>query len=54
MFGAHQRGFAYCCPDLATLVKPLLIVCRVLYEQISILHLRLLATMRENDVCQRL
>ena len=41
-------------PDLAMLVKPLLIVRRVLREQIGILHRRLLAVVREDDVCRRL
>ncbi len=41
-------------PDLAILVEPLLIVRRVLREQIGILHRRLLAVVREDDVCRRL
>src|ERR1700716_4329869 len=41
-------------PDLAVLVEPLLIVRRVLREQISILHRRLLAIVRDDDVCRRL
>jgi transposase len=41
-------------PDLAALVEPLLIVRRVLHEQISILHRRLLAIVRDDDVCRRL
>ena len=41
-------------PDLAMLVEPLLIVRRVLREQIGILHRRLLAVVREDDVCRRL
>ena len=40
-------------PDLAVLV-PLLIVRRVLREQIVILHRRLLAIVREDEVCRRL
>ena len=41
-------------PDLAILVEPLLIVRRVLREQIGILHRRLLTIVREDDVCRRL
>ena len=41
-------------PNLAVLVEPLLIVRRVLREQIVILHRRLLAIVREDEVCRRL
>ena len=41
-------------PDLAVLVEPLLIVRRVLREQIGILHRRLLAVVRDDEVCRRL
>jgi transposase len=41
-------------PDLATLVEPLLVVRRVLREQIDILHRRLLAIVRNDGVCRRL
>jgi len=41
-------------PDLAVLVEPLLIVRRVLREQLGILHRRLLAIVRDDDVCRRL
>src|SRR6201746_2726371 len=41
-------------PDLAILGEPLLIVRRVLREQLGILHLRLLAIVRDDDVCRRL
>ena len=41
-------------PDLAGLVEPLLIVRRVLREQIVVLHRRLLAIVREDEVCRRL
>jgi transposase len=40
--------------DLAMLVEPLLIVRRTLREQIAILHRRLLAVVRGDDVCRRL
>jgi transposase len=41
-------------PDLAVLVDPLLIVRRVLREQVAIMHRRLLALVRDDDVCRRL
>ena len=41
-------------PDLAVLVEPLLVVRRVLREQIVILHRRLLAIVRDDEVCRRL
>jgi transposase len=41
-------------PDLAVLVEPLLVVRRVLREQIGILHSRLLTIVRDDDVCRRL
>ena len=47
---SEPSGGAY----LAVLVEPLLIVRRVLREQIVILHRRLLAIVREDEVCRRL
>ena len=41
-------------PDLAVLVEPLLIVRRVLREQLGILHRRVLAVVRDDEVCRRL
>src|SRR5436853_3739822 len=41
-------------PDLAALVEPLLVVRRVLREQLGILHRRLLAIVRDDEVCRRL
>jgi transposase len=41
-------------PDLTVLVEPLLIVRRVIREQLGILHRRLLAIVRDDDVCRRL
>jgi transposase len=41
-------------PDLTVLVEPLLVVRRVLREQLGILHRRLLAVVRDDDVCRRL
>jgi transposase len=40
--------------DLVVLVEPLLLVRRVLREQIGILHRRLLVIVRDDDVCRRL
>jgi transposase len=41
-------------PDLAVLVEPLLVVRRVLHEQLGILHRRLLTIVRDDEVCRRL
>ena len=41
-------------PDLAALVEPLLVVRRTLREQFCILHRRLLAIARDDEVCRRL
>ena len=41
-------------PDLTALVEPLLVVRRVLREQIAVLHRRVLAVARDDDVCRRL
>jgi transposase len=41
-------------PDLAILVEPLLVVRRVLREQIAVLHRRLLVIVRDDEVCRRL
>ena len=41
-------------PDLAVLVEPMLVVRRALREQIVILRRRLLAIVRDDEVCQRL
>jgi transposase len=40
--------------DLAALVEPLLVVRRVVREQLGILHRRLLAIVRDDEVCRRL
>src|SRR6187455_1082487 len=53
-FEARIQELVENAPDLAALVEPLLIVRRVLREQIVILHRRLLAIVREDEVCQRL
>jgi transposase len=39
---------------MAVLIEPLLTVRRVLREQITVLHRRLLAMVRDDDVCRRL
>src|SRR5262249_35064850 len=41
-------------PDLSFLVEPLLIVRRVLRQQLGILHRRLLVVVRDDEVCRRL
>jgi transposase len=53
-FEARIRELVETLPDLAELVEPLLIVRRTLREQIGILHGRLLAIVRNDDVCRRL
>ena len=53
-FEARIRELVENLPDLAALVEPMLIVRRVLLEQLGILHRRLLAIVRDDDVCRRL
>jgi transposase len=53
-FEARIKELVENLPDLAMLVEPLLIVRRVLREQIVILHRRLLAIVRDDEVCRRL
>jgi transposase len=53
-FEARIKELVENLPDLAVLVEPLLIVRRVLRDQIAVLHRRLLAVVREDDVCRRL
>ncbi len=53
-FEARIRELAENLPDLAALVEPLLIVRRVLREQVAVLHRRLLAIVRDDAVCRRL
>ena len=53
-FEARIKEPAEDLPDLAVLVEPLLVVRRVLREQIDILHRRLLVIVRDDDVCRRL
>ena len=49
-FEARIRELVESLPDLAVLVEPMLIVRRVLREQIVILHRRLLAIVRDDEV----
>ena len=51
-FEARIKELVENLPDLAALVEPLLIVRRVLREQIVILHRRLLAIVRDDEVCR--
>src|SRR5437899_11155066 len=53
-FEARIKELVENLPDLAILVDPLLTVRRVLREQFSILHRRLLAIVRDDEVCRRL
>ncbi len=53
-FEARVRELLADLPDLTGLVEPLLIVRRTLREQIGILHGRLLAIVRKDQVCRRL
>ena len=53
-FEARIQELVESLPDIAALVEPLLIVRRALREQIVILHRRLLAIARDDEVCRRL
>src|SRR5436189_148609 len=53
-FEARIKELVENLPDLAVLVEPLLMVRRVLREQFSMLHRRLLAIVRDDEVCRRL
>src|SRR5215213_8748146 len=53
-FEARIKELVENLPDLAVLVEPLLIVRRTLREQFAILHRRLLAIVRNDEVCRRL
>jgi transposase len=53
-FEARIKELVENLPDLTVLVEPLLVVRRVLREQLGILHRRLLAIVRDDDVCRRL
>jgi len=53
-FEARIKELVESHPDLAVLVEPLLVVRRVLREQTAVLHRRLLAIVRDDEVCRRL
>ena len=53
-FEARIKELVENLPDLVLLVEPLLVVRRVLREQLGILHRRLLAIVRDDEVCRRL
>jgi len=53
-FEARIKELVENIPDLAILVEPLLIVRRTLREQFGIVHRRLLAVVRQDEVCRRL
>jgi transposase len=53
-FEARIKELVENVPDVAVLVEPLLVVRRVVREQLGILHRRLLAIVRDDDVCRRL
>jgi hypothetical protein len=51
-FEARIKELVENLPDLAGLVEPLLVVRRVLREQFVIQHRRLLAIVRDDEVCR--
>jgi transposase len=53
-FEARIKELVENLPDLADFVEPLLVVRRVLREQLGILHRRLLVIVRDDEVCRRL
>jgi transposase len=53
-FEARIRELVVDYPDLAVIAEPLLIARRVLREQFGVLHRRLRAVVREDEVCRRL
>ena len=53
-FEARIKELVENLPDLAVVVEPLLVVRRVLREQLVILHRRLLVIVRDDEVCRRL
>jgi transposase len=53
-FEARIRELVADHPDLAAIVEPLLIVRRVLREQLGVLHRQLLEIVRHDEVCRRL
>src|SRR5215510_3066798 len=53
-FEARIRELVENLPDVVVLVEPMLIVRRTLREQIVMMHRRLLAIVRDDEVCRRL
>ena len=53
-FEARIRDLVVDHPDLAAITEPLLIARRVSREQLGVLHRRLLAVARQEEVCRRL
>src|SRR6204780_3359378 len=53
-FEARIKDLVENLPDLDEVVEPMLVVRRTLREQIVILHRRLLAIVRDDEVCRRL
>src|SRR3974377_671613 len=53
-FEARIKKLVENLPDLAVLVEPLLMVRQVLREQTVVLHRRVLAIVRDDEVCRRL
>jgi transposase len=53
-FEARIKELVESIPDLGLLVEPLFVVRRALREQIGVLHRRLLAIVRGDEVCRRL
>jgi transposase len=53
-FEARIRELVADDPDLAVIAEPLLAARRALREQLGVLHCRLLAVVREDEVCRRL
>ena len=53
-FEARIKELVENLPDLAVLVESLLVVRRVLREQLAVLHRRLLVIVRDDEVCRRL
>ena len=53
-FEARIKDLVQSLPDLAVLIEPLLVVRRVLRDQITVLHRRLLTIVKDDEVCQRL
>ena len=53
-FEARIKELVENLPDLILLVEPLLVVRRVLREQLDLLHRRLLTVVRDDAICRRL